>query len=291
MTETMSSMGGSVPSGADMGIVMQLAELMSNPYLPEGQRMVAQALIQQQMGAMFAPQQPGFRMLSAEEAQGMGLPPGSYQMGPDNRIVPVGGGETVINNNLPGAAEIGSIPQGFEVFTNPDTGQREMRRIPGGPEDQSDQQAAAADRQGTTASVVLTAIQGVRNALEKNGPLDIIPEAGVVGNWLAERGWNQEAVDVKNQLDTIKASVAFDTLQAMRAASPTGGALGAVSDREMALLQAALGTLSQDSSPALLRQSLDQIEAIMKKFDAYPNQPGAGVTMSDDELLQMYGGQ
>jgi hypothetical protein len=52
MTETMSSMGGSMPSTPNMGIVMQLAELMSNPYLPEGQRMVAQALIQQQIGSM-----------------------------------------------------------------------------------------------------------------------------------------------------------------------------------------------------------------------------------------------
>jgi hypothetical protein len=52
MTETMSSMGTSGPSGGNMAIVMQLAELMGNPYLPEGQRMVAQMLIQQQMGNM-----------------------------------------------------------------------------------------------------------------------------------------------------------------------------------------------------------------------------------------------
>jgi hypothetical protein len=278
-------MGTSGPSGGNMAIVMQLAELMGNPYLPEGQRMVAQMLIQQQMGTMFAQPEPGFRMLSPQDAQAMGLPEGTYQQGPDGRIIPVGGGETVINNNLPGAAEIGTIPQGYEVFTDPATGQRAMRPIPGGPEDSTGQEAAREERDTVQAGVVLQAIQGVREGLQGG----FLPRAGIAGSFLADRNWNQGAVDVRNQLDTIKASVAFDTLQGMREASPTGGALGAVSDREMALLQAALGTLSQDSSPELLMRSLDTIEEIMNKFAHYPGQGGPEGDMSDEDLLDLYG--
>lgn len=44
---------------------------------------------------------PGFRMLTPEEAAAMGLPPGAYQVGPDNKISEIGGGGTsvTVNNN------------------------------------------------------------------------------------------------------------------------------------------------------------------------------------------------
>jgi hypothetical protein len=64
----MSTMGGA-PSGGNMGIVMQLAELAGNPYLPEGQRMIAQMLIQQQMGTMFAPPPSQMDQIELERAQ------------------------------------------------------------------------------------------------------------------------------------------------------------------------------------------------------------------------------
>ena len=53
------------------------------------------------------------------------------------------------------------------------------------------------------------------------------------------------AKNVSALLDTVKANVGFEQLSAMRAASPTGGALGAVSERENALLQSVLGSVEQ----------------------------------------------
>jgi hypothetical protein len=64
---SMSTMGGG--GGGNMAIVMQLAELMQNPYLPDGQRMVAQALIQQQMGTMFAPPMSELERIQLAQAQ------------------------------------------------------------------------------------------------------------------------------------------------------------------------------------------------------------------------------
>jgi len=44
-----------------------------------------------QFGATAAPE-PGFTVLSSDEVTGLGLPPGSYQRGPDQRIYPLGEG-------------------------------------------------------------------------------------------------------------------------------------------------------------------------------------------------------
>ena len=63
-----------------------------------------------------------------------------------------------------------------------------------------------------------------------------------------------------NRLATIKANVGFDRLQAMREASPTGGALGQVAVQELFSLQAAEGSLDQNQSPEELTKNLNAIE-------------------------------
>lgn len=74
---------------------------------------------------------------------------------------------------------------------------------------------------------------------------------------------NSESRKLKNYLDTIKANVSFDKLQAMREASPTGGALGQVSDFENRLLQATQGVLDPAQS--------DQLSENLKTIkDLYP---------------------
>ena len=60
-------------------------------------------------------------------------------------------------------------------------------------------------------------------------------------------------------LETIAANVGFGTLQEMREASKTGGALGQITEREHVLLQAVLGSLKQSLPLADLSRNLDQI--------------------------------
>lgn len=67
------------------------------------------------------------------------------------------------------------------------------------------------------------------------------------------------AKELSTVLGTIKARLGFDQLQQMRNASPTGGALGQVSNRELASLEGALSSLDQALSPEALRQNLKQI--------------------------------
>ena len=68
------------------------------------------------------------------------------------------------------------------------------------------------------------------------------------------------------KLNTISANLSFDTLQAMRDASPTGGALGQVSEREIELLGATVASLDPSQSPAQLRSALNDIETHYKNW-------------------------
>ena len=78
---------------------------------------------------------------------------------------------------------------------------------------------------------------------------------GKYGSWVP----GTDAYDLNNMLQSIQANVGFDKLQSMREASPTGGALGAVSGSEMDLLKAALGNLSNNQSEDMLRDNLRRV--------------------------------
>lgn len=69
-----------------------------------------------------------------------------------------------------------------------------------------------------------------------------------------------DAHQLANTLETVKSNIGFDKLQAMRDASPTGGALGAVSEFENRLLQAVYGSLAQSQTDEDLLYNLDRLE-------------------------------
>lgn len=78
------------------------------------------------------------------------------------------------------------------------------------------------------------------------------------------------AFDMRLRVDTIKANIAFDALQRMRAASPTGGALGQVAVEELRQLQNSLAATSNALSKEAFLKSMgdvkQQYEAILKKY-------------------------
>lgn len=71
-----------------------------------------------------------------------------------------------------------------------------------------------------------------------------------------------EAQALKNNLATIKANIGFDKLQAMRDASPTGGALGQVSERELGFLQSVFGSLDQSQSSEELAYNIQLLQYV-----------------------------
>lgn len=80
------------------------------------------------------------------------------------------------------------------------------------------------------------------------GPAGVLPNVpGMAG------------ADLAAKLNNLKTQVGFSVLQAMREASKTGGALGAISDRENEMLQNALASLDPRQSPEQFKQQLQQI--------------------------------
>jgi hypothetical protein len=67
---------------------------------------------------------------------------------------------------------------------------------------------------------------------------------------------------LEEALSPIKASIAFEALAEMRANSPTGGALGNVSDIELRLLAATLGSIEPRQGADSLRENLKLIKGI-----------------------------
>jgi hypothetical protein len=152
-------------------------------------------------------------------------------------------------------SEVGTIPQGYELFTDPATGARSLRPIAGGPEDRSKADAAAAADQ-TQKSNLLTEDIGRAKAIINESPW---LTTGLLGGILKSWG-GTPAADTAALLDTIGANIAFDRLQAMRDSSPTGGALGQVTERELALLQATAGAIAQSQSAEQLLFNLTRLE-------------------------------
>lgn len=67
------------------------------------------------------------------------------------------------------------------------------------------------------------------------------------------------AADLKANVDTLLANAAFDRLQEMRANSPTGGAVGNVTERELELLGSTRAALARSQSPAQFRENVGRL--------------------------------
>ena len=85
-----------------------------------------------------------------------------------------------------------------------------------------------------------------------------LPVTGAVGSFLSKVP-GTAAADVRFLLDTVRANIAFDKLNQMRQASKTGGALGNVTERELGLLQATMGSLEQAQTQDQFRFNLIRI--------------------------------
>lgn len=90
---------------------------------------------------------------------------------------------------------------------------------------------------------------------------------GLRGQLLSSLG-GTEATDLAGTLDTIASNLAFDKLQDMRANSPTGGALGAVSDREIGLLQSTIASIKQSQTGEQLRANLMKLDAMLDRMQS-----------------------
>ncbi len=135
---------------------------------------------------------------------------------------------------------MGTIPPGYQLVTDPQSGAQRMEPIPGSPVSTANEKSA--EGRETVTSVVTTAAQRAREAMAGA----TLPTDGTVGGFLS-RMPGTAAAEVRRQVDVLKSNAKIENLSAMRRESPTGGALGAVSDSENAMLAAKAGALDPDS--------------------------------------------
>lgn len=132
-----------------------------------------------------------------------------------------------------------------------------LEPIPGGPADAKageKAEALAKREQGALARADFV-LGNVREAIEETGPMTAGP-MGAVARKIPGTG----AYNLNKKLDAIRSNIGFAELQAMREASPTGGALGQVAVQELNMLQSVLGSLDTAQSPQQLEKTLYAIE-------------------------------
>lgn len=121
-------------------------------------------------------------------------------------------------------------------------------------EEQERRQEAAETRAPQTVNTLQT-VQDLRSAIEADPRVT----TGFWGNLLGNVP-GTAAYDARALAQTIRANLGFDQLQAMREASPTGGALGQVAVQELEALQSTIANLDLAQSPDQVMSNLEAIE-------------------------------
>jgi hypothetical protein len=149
---------------------------------------------------------------------------------------------------------VGNIPPGYQLNRGAD-GSLSMVPIPGSPV--AEAKGKQDLRKEQTGSVVIQDIDRAMKLIDDA----TLPATGFGANVFSRIG-GTAANDVRALLDSVKANAGFKELQAMREASPTGGALGSITERELALLQATIGSLEQSQTKEQLQDNMRRVKNV-----------------------------
>lgn len=149
-----------------------------------------------------------------------------------------GSGGTTINN-------MGNIPAGYTLQYDEAGNPVSMAPIPGSPAAlEADAANDKADMRMDQATVVSDTI--VNEARKAREAMEGFGSTGV-GNWLTGGVGFTPAGQLNQHVSALKSIAAAENINAMRQASPTGGALGNASDADIKLLQDKAGALDPQS--------------------------------------------
>ena len=267
-----------------MGLGEKGRKFVNNAYeamkKPEEQREAAAKASKAEREAKGEPSDQ-FEILSNKQASSFGLPPGTYQRDKTTgKITSIGSGGVTVN--MPPQVQVGTIPQGYKLTYDPQGRPLSMEPIPGSQAArdvaaEADKAASSAASTVTSSNIVLSAADGLQDLIKKESFFK--PVTGVGGAIVREKGGvlasGSAAVTAQKTIDTIKANIGFDRLTQMRKESPTGGALGNVTEKELAFLQSVLGSLDLNQDRKILSQNINKIKEIyteiLRKASAYPN--------------------
>lgn len=204
--------------------------------------------------------EPAYRPMTAEEMAAYGIPSGTpAQIGSDGKVSVIGSGGTQVKID-----NMGNIPAGYQVEYDEQGRPVSMSPLPGSPAALEAEAAAAKveagdARKDTITDTITSAASIARDLATKAG------NTGVVGNMWATLP-ETDAAELRRQVDVLKSNATIENLTAMRQASPTGGALGSVTEKENAMLAAAAGAIDPSASPEAFQRQLDNYERTLLRI-------------------------
>ena len=212
-------------------------------------------LIRAQIGSLQTPkQQETFTQLTPDEVKANGLDPSkAYQRSNiSQKISQIGGSGTVVNvNNEP------PIPKDHRAVRDAQGNLLRYEVVEGSPTDVA--QGKAEENVVRESDVLFQEIdRAIENMQPDTGLGALIPDVGF-GSGVASMFSGTDARRIKGNLKTIQAQIGFQKLQTMREASPTGGALGQVSEKEIGFLQSIMGDIEQSNDAKTLEFNLNRL--------------------------------
>jgi hypothetical protein len=201
-----------------------------------------------------------------------------------NRPMDIGGSVVVPSQTVPGAVT-GEIPKTPPPEQMPDFKGQQTTAV------QTATNQADREKNFTKAQTALNQFeqqtQMLTDTIDKALQLAQSPWATGYGNMALGGLPNTEARALNNYLNTIKANIGFDRLQQMREASPTGGALGAVSEMENRLLQAVQGALD----PMQQGQLVQNLQTIRQLYPTVLEEKRRAFNQDYGAMMQQRQGQ
>lgn len=166
----------------------------------------------------------------------------------------------------------------------------DLEAIPGGPASAKEEKATEKELSAARSGVqqATRQIDRIDTALKRTGPWTTGLPGKIFGSIPGTTAKNLRA-----DLTTIKANLGFSELQAMRAASPTGGALGQVAVQELEALQSTLASLDPEQSDDTLKANLGQVRQHYQNWretlsGRMPGETHGGQTQYDAEKERRY---
>lgn len=198
-----------------------------------------------------------FRPATMEEKKQFGVTPETplaIEEGSGKPMVISGNGVTINNGS-----KYGTIPPGYQLVEGPEGAK--LIPIPGSPAEA--EQAAKVQKAEGAASQKQQNVDLVTQEIDRS--ISILdndtwynPATGL-GATAAARIGGTNAANLKALTQTIGSVITLDGIKNMRQNSPTGAAMGAVSDADLALLRNALGSVEQSQGEDQLRFNLNRL--------------------------------
>lgn len=201
----------------------------------------------------------GARPMTPAERESFGVPRGQPAFMNSKGEPKFGPAGTTVKNE-------GVIPPGYRAIRDAEGNLERVEPIPGSKAEREATELAEKKVKGDRIKAeVGTTVGNALDDIDRLMSSATLPTTGAVGARVAGIP-GTAAHDIAQSLQTIGANISFSQLQQMREASPTGGALGAVSDTEQKLLQNSYAALSQSQSPEQFKTNLGRVRATFERI-------------------------